>query len=609
MATSPRFPERRASLKAILTKPKLRSTWQDHVRQANRQQSLFDLMDYYDVHLDLDRRLDNVTDRIFRGVYKPGNSPRVLLEKSKGLCRQLIIPDPIDSLVLQTMVNAIMPQVLANQPNRNAFYQAQAHKISKSRKERIDEADYGSTVSWLSFQKAIFGFTRTHDYLVVTDIANFFDHVSFVELRNIYGSFQGINEDVLDFIFFILENYNWRPDYMPDKRMGLPQMNFDAPRLLAHSFLFELDRYLTRSAIGSYGRFMDDMDIGVASVGAGKKILRDIDLVLHARGVRLNSGKSKIMRADEAARYYFMRDNTTLNLVERTIERKRRAKPPNIQRELDFLTKKFKRATRRRGYFDFGNGEKVLKRYITLFIQHKIPISNALLRDFLYGRPAIREYALRYICTIGYTPARYKLIREYMTSNECIDDASIFACAKAIVDFKCPNTQKFRFDVLALSNAISGRGKVGFAAAIWLLSKLAAPSDLMNVVTVGFPVWSIDEWVGRQVGALYPRFAHDQALLSQFLQMIRQSRNGGAQSTYGLHRDMMRGQTSMATVYHYLKAMSQSQPRQVTLPKILLLMTFMRASAAPAGHKTNLRTIYQGVPLDGVEKALLKKLI
>jgi hypothetical protein len=124
MTTSPRFPERCTRLKDILTPKRLRTIWKDHIRQSLRQQTISDLCDYYDVHLDLDRHIENVTDRIFRGVYQPNLPVRVLLEKSKGLCRQLLVPDPIDALVLQTMINSILKEVLANQPNKNAYYQA-----------------------------------------------------------------------------------------------------------------------------------------------------------------------------------------------------------------------------------------------------------------------------------------------------------------------------------------------------------------------------------------------------------------------------------------------------------------------------------------------------
>jgi hypothetical protein len=546
-------------------------------------------------------------------VYQPSTPVRVLLEKSKGLCRQLVIPDPVDALFLQSMVNAILPAVLRNQPNRNAFYQAQSHKFSKTRSERISESEYGSLQSWLAFQKAVFKFTKLHKYLIVTDVANFFDYVDFRELRSIYGSFDGVNEDVLDFIFFILGNYNWQPDYMPDRNVGLPQMNFDAPRLLAHSFLFELDSYLTKVAIGSYARYMDDMDIGVASVGEAKKILRDVDLVLQSRGVRLNSGKTNIMTSAEAMVHYFVKDNLSLDMVERAIERKILKFPlmPRstlVKRELNFLTSKLVKSFATDGYFNHGNGDKVLKRYLTLSIKYGFAIDDATSQAIIFLRPSLREYAMRCLCFYGYTLKRYEIIRNYLLSGHCIDDASVFAGAKAIVDFNCPNTIALKSDVRSLAADLSRRGKVGLTAALWLLSKYGTQKELIALIKDFMPVWSTDNWVGRQVGALYPRFKGNPTIFAKFLSLVRSSRNGGTQSTYILHRAMMRNDAPFSHIYSYLKAKTPSQPRGITHQKILLFLTFMR-SPANTTLKQNLKNVYNSWQLDAVQKYLLRSVL
>ena len=45
-------------------------------------------------------------------------------------------------------------------------------------------------------------------------------------------------------LIFVLSDLLWQPDYSPRIEVGLPQMNLDAPRLLAHCFLYELDSLL-----------------------------------------------------------------------------------------------------------------------------------------------------------------------------------------------------------------------------------------------------------------------------------------------------------------------------------------------------------------------------
>jgi hypothetical protein len=77
----------------------------------------------------------------------------------------------------------------------------------------------------------------SYQYIVVTDIANYFDCIPLASLRNTLASCGKFSENLLNFLFYLLEAFSWRPYYMPHSGVGLPQINFDAPRLLAHAYL------------------------------------------------------------------------------------------------------------------------------------------------------------------------------------------------------------------------------------------------------------------------------------------------------------------------------------------------------------------------------------
>ena len=53
-----------------------------------------------------------------------------------------------------------------------------------------------------------------------------------------------------------------------------------------------------------YARFMDDIDLGVDTLREAKQLLKQIDLVLQTRQVRLNSGKTKILSQIEAEKAF-----------------------------------------------------------------------------------------------------------------------------------------------------------------------------------------------------------------------------------------------------------------------------------------------------------------
>lgn len=613
MTKSPRFRFRFNTLRPHLNKDKLKSIWKDHIRAANRNQVLYDLTDYYDIHHDIDEHIEDAVRLISSGLYKPSSPVRVSLEKSKGLCRHIVIPGPVDSLILQAIVNAIMTNLLRGAPGKKAYYQPQSHQFNRTRAFRLKEAEYGSLSSWLSFQKEIFKFARTYKYVAVTDIANFFDTVDFSQLKSVISATDGVEEVIIDMILYILESYSWRPDYMPQAMCGLPQMNFDAPRLLAHSMLFELDNYLVNQSNVDYVRFMDDIDVGVDDRGTAKKILRNIDNVLHTRGLRLNTGKTKIMSGEEAISYYFINDNWKLDTVEGLIETKRKRLGnaftiAHISREITFISSKFNRDYNKSGYFEKGNGEKVLKRYLTYAQKFSISLPDNALREFVYEHPSLRDMACYYISFYGYTDSKFAILDDYVRSNHCVDGASNYLIAKTLVDMNCPRRKSVLQAIRQIGEIIAARGPTGLASATWLLSKYGTQKQLMWLIEEFFDIWSTSDWLGRQVGALYPRFRANKPIFLRFRELIRRSRNPGALSVFSFHSRIMRNSVMMPNLRQYLMAPSPSLPRGISHQKILILMSVLRGNAPPQ-TKATLAATYRGFDLDPIQRSLLRRLV
>jgi hypothetical protein len=61
-------------------------------------------------------------------------------------------------------------------------------------------------------------------------------------MRHAVAEMGRFRKGVMDLLFYMLEAFVWRPEYIPLSGVGLPQINFDAPRLLAHCYLFPADR-------------------------------------------------------------------------------------------------------------------------------------------------------------------------------------------------------------------------------------------------------------------------------------------------------------------------------------------------------------------------------
>ena len=235
---SPRFDIRAEPLRAIFSPSNLEQIWREKVRISMREQFLNDGVENFDFHVARKLECKKLSQLILEGSYVPQRAQRILVEKGKGLCRQIVIPTIRDALVLQCLSDALYAQIRDKAPTKKSYFEPKEHRFSALRSE------YGSFASWLNFQRALFEFSKNRNFIVVTDIANYYDSISYVHLRNAISSITTVKECVLDMLIYVLSDLLWQPDYTPRVEVGLPQMNLDAPRLLAHCFLYELDEYL-----------------------------------------------------------------------------------------------------------------------------------------------------------------------------------------------------------------------------------------------------------------------------------------------------------------------------------------------------------------------------
>lgn len=98
-----------------------------------------------------------------------------------------------------------------------------------------------------------------HNYVCVTDIAKYFDNIDYSHLRNIISELHSTGEVILDILFLVLDKISWRPDYLPPSNRSLPQVNFDAPRLLSHVYLYKVDSFLKITNNNCFVRWVDDI--------------------------------------------------------------------------------------------------------------------------------------------------------------------------------------------------------------------------------------------------------------------------------------------------------------------------------------------------------------
>lgn len=530
-----------------------------------RRQYLRDPIENIDFHTNADVECGKLYEIIMRGDYSPGVSHRALSEKSRGLCRQVVIPSPRDALVLQCLSDAMYEQIRGKAPTSKAFFEPQDHSFSAAAGD-----GYGTFGSWLNFQKEIFRFSQERDFVVVTDIANYYDSISYVHLRNIISTITDVEECILDMLIFSLAGLLWQPDYMPRVEVGLPQIDMDAPRLLAHCFLYELDEYLQSTPTGDFTRFMDDIDVGVDSISDAKKVLKSIDLVLQTRQIRLNSGKTRILTRAEAERHFRIAENSRLNQLEVEIDIKV-AFGLDLSSERAEVSKLLYGGIRSRN-FDSGNGEKILKRLINISSKLEISISHKVLFKILVVWPSVRETVYGYISRGKLTPARVRVLSEFVRSGLLVDNVAYLEICNVLVESLFSGNGKVLGHISEIYESIVDDGYFGAYAAIWLMSKYADTKRIMEVVKEKREFWISDERFGRLVAGLYP-IMHGSGDWDEFLNVISGSRNEGCRAVYKFHHALKSEKLYFNKVENILNSPNKSKATKITHAKFLLLMS------------------------------------
>jgi hypothetical protein len=242
----------------------------------------------------------------------------------------------------------------------------------------------GRSPAWLAFQQTIFGSPIPKN----SDIANYYDFISYEHLRNILASLSVVKEHALDLLIYTLSSMLWQPDYMPRVPIGLPQMNLDAPRLLAHCFLFEIDEFLESFPNADYARFMDDIDIGINSLSEAREVIKNLDLALQTRQLRLNSGKTRILTEMEARKHFKIRENAWIGILADRIHSRKANKAAlfNERRKIELSI----RAGLRRDTFSSGSGDKILKRLVNLARETSAHITDDHFFHILANWPTLR---------------------------------------------------------------------------------------------------------------------------------------------------------------------------------------------------------------------------
>lgn len=575
MLNTPRFRIREDDLKKALYPQKMEYLWRNNVKSILRDQPFWDLHDYYDFNINLLHRIESIRESIFDGTYQPARPIRVKSEKKVGISRQLVILFPEDALVFESIGEYLFHLIIKSQPSQKAFFS----RNQRQPKSIIDfdvNAGYPWWILWPEFQKQILEFAHNCKYTIVTDISNYYDCIDFNQLRNYLASLDQISEVLMDFLFFLLERFVWRPDYLPFPGRGLPQINLDAPRLVAHAFLFEIDSFLTNQVHDNFVRWMDDINIGCNSLDQAKYLIGSIDDLLLSRGLRLNPSKTSILSSTEAYNYFQINENLYLNKIQDFINHYQSLGLPINHPKFLKLRKFFRRKIRKiltgsqSGYWS-----KIVKRYFNIAGHLKDSHMDKYVPNLLESTPDLRETIFRYYINIGWSKEREEIITNYL--YKAVDDVSFLKAISVLLKWQPKSLisysirmQKLTFDFSKSNNSTT------FIGSLWIIAKFGNDFQIDSFLTRTIDIWKSNDWLARQVASIWPRLR----LLKTKENIINTINTFGLKSARSVIENFtyLSSQVEIYTkkVKPYIYALNKDD--DYTLPKLLICLSLLQNS-------------------------------
>ncbi len=472
--------------------------WRKIVKdQLRKLADILDIFDYYDFNYNIDERAFLLRKNLLSGNYQCSPPLIYRIEKKFGVCRHIIIPQPVDAIVLHVITEKIYPEIIKHQQSDNAFYSRDKHNVKKL--HEID--DYG--LNWRKLfkkmQKQIYKFKDEKEFLITTDLTNYYDSINISELRKKITNFVNDKEVLIDILFMIIEKISWLPDYLPYSGRGLPTTNFEGIRLLAHSFLFEMDLILKNKTNNSFTRWMDDIVIGVSSREEAVEILSQISDLLKSRGLAINLSKTDILDSKGAEFNFLIKENKYIDAIDYEEPK------PKLEKELKKNFKKHLRLNYKAKYF-----EKITKRYITAFGKIKSEILLSDLPKLYIENPGIRQNLLIYLLSIGYKKRTSNVIIEILNKISLFDDVSLFNICKLITDWnvksgKIGNKFLSEIDKILLNFSEKRKMPLDFYCVLWFKTKYEEPEKLFEFIEKWENIWKTEPFLRRQVTAIMGR--------------------------------------------------------------------------------------------------------
>ncbi|MGO7544405.1 RNA-directed DNA polymerase [Rhizobium leguminosarum] len=233
------------------------------------------------------------------GEYRPIKAQLLNIPKANFTLRYALETSLADRAIYHGLASELLPYF-----DHLISWQVFSHRLPTAErdKERVGtKYMFRSGVrAWSDFLGCVEAKLSPNSVLLSTDLANYFENISIPLLRTRFLDLvpQAAPEQLqpeiqarIEELFTYLSAWCFKED------RGLPQ-NRDASSFLANIYMREVDIRMIEAGF-QYYRYMDDIKIVCDSKASARKALKEFVLALRPIGQFVNSGKTKIVSAED----------------------------------------------------------------------------------------------------------------------------------------------------------------------------------------------------------------------------------------------------------------------------------------------------------------------